>query len=217
MKRDGEREQGMRRCVIVGGAPIERAEELRAYLRADDYMVYCDCGLRHEKALGRAPDLIVGDFDSHDDPHAAVETIVLPHVKDDTDSCFAAKEGLKRGFREFLLLGAVGARLDHTLGNLALLRMLEGAGAKALLVDDYSETEIVSGEAAVADEFPYFSLLPLGGAAKGVCVTDAKFPLRGASLEPDSSLGVSNEPLPGKIAHIRAGEGKLLLVRVKRG
>ena len=183
----------MRRCVIVGGAPIERAEELRAYLRADDYMIYCDCGLRHEKALGRAPDLIVGDFDSHEDPHAAAETIVLP------------------------LLGMTGARLDHTLGNLALLRMLEGAGAKALLVDDYSETEIVSGEAAVADEFPYFSLLPLGGAAKGVCVTDAKFPLRGASLEPDSSLGVSNEPLPGKIARIRAGEGKLLLVRVKRG
>ena len=126
-----EPEQGMRRCVIVGGAPIERAEELRAYLRADDYMVYCDCGLRHEKALGRAPDLIVGDFDSHEDPHAAAETIVLPRVKDDTDSFFAAKEALRRGFRDFLLLGMTGARLDHTLGNLALMRMLEGAGAKA--------------------------------------------------------------------------------------
>ena len=207
----------MRRCVIVGGAPIERAEELRAYLRADDYMVYCDCGLRHEKALGRAPDLIVGDFDSHEDPHAAAETIVLPRVKDDTDSFFAAKEALRRGFRDFLLLGMTGARLDHTLGNLALLRMLEGAGAKALLIDGYSETEIVSEEAEVSDAFPYFSLLPLGGAAKDVGVTGAKFPLRGASLEPDSSLGVSNEPLPGKIARIRVGEGKLLLVRVKRG
>ena len=195
----------MRRCVIVGGAPIERAEELRAYLRADDYMVYCDCGLRHEKALGRAPDLIVGDFDSHEDPHAAAETIVLPRVKDDTDSFFAAKEALHRGFRDFLLLGMTGARLDHTLGNLALMRMLEGAGAKALLVDGYSETEIVSEEAAVTDAFPYFSL------------TDARFPLRDAALAPDSSLGVSNEPLPGKIARIRVGEGKLLLVRVKRG
>ena len=93
----------MRRCVIVGGAPIERAEELRAYLRADDYMIYCDCGLRHEKAFGRAPELIVGDFDSHEDPHAAAETIVLPRVKDDTDSFFAAKEALHRGFRDFLL------------------------------------------------------------------------------------------------------------------
>ena len=95
--------------------------------------------------------------------------------------------------------------------------MLENAGAAALLVDAYSEMEIVSSEAAVPDTFAYFSLLPLGGAARDVCVTDAKFPLRGASLEPDSSLGVSNEPLPGKTARIRVGEGKLLLVRVKRG
>jgi thiamine pyrophosphokinase len=207
----------MRRCVIVGGAEIGRPEEIRRYLREDDFFIYCDCGLRHEPALGRAPDLIVGDFDSHENPHAAIETIVLPHVKDDTDSYFAAKEALRRGFRDFLLLGVVGARLDHTLGNLALARMLDGAGAKVLLADDYSEMEIVSGEASVPEGFPYFSLLPLGGAARGVSVSGAKYPLRDAVLEPDSSLGVSNEPLPGGAARIRVEEGRLLLVRVRRG
>ena len=42
------------------------------------------------------------------------------------------------------------------------------------------------------------SLLPLGGAAKGVCVTDAKFPLLDAALAPDSSLGAWSrcEPTP---------------------
>ena len=207
----------MRRCVIVGGAELGRPEEIRAYLREDDFFVYCDCGLRHVDALGRAPDLIVGDFDSHEDPHAAAETIVLPHVKDDTDSYFAAKEALNRGFRDFLLLGVVGARLDHTLGNLGLALMLDEAGARALIVDDYSEMEVVSHEAAVSEDFPYFSLLPLGGAAGGVSVTGAKYPLRGAVLEPGSSLGVSNEVLPGQRAEIRVGKGKLLLVRVRRG
>ena len=206
----------MRRCVIVGGADIGRPEEIRAYLREDDYMVYCDCGLRHVSSLGRKPDLIVGDFDSHDNPQAATETIVLPHEKDDTDTFFAAKETLRRGFREFLLLGTVGARLDHTLGNLALALMLSEAGANVLLVDDYSEMEIVSDKAAVSDSFPYFSLLPLGGAAEGVSVTDAKFPLNGNQLRPDSSLGVSNEVLPGKTAQIRLESGKLLLIRVRR-
>ena len=207
----------MRRCVIVGGAELGRPEEIRAYLREDDFFVYCDCGLRHVDALGRAPDLIVGDFDSHEDPHAAAETIVLPHVKDDTDSYFAAKEALNRGFRDFLLLGVVGARLDHTLGNLGLALMLDEAGARALIVDDYSEMEVVSHEAAVSEDFPYFSLLPLGGAAGGVSVTGAKYPLRGAVLEPGSSLGVSNEVLPGQRAEIRVEKGKLLLVRVRRG
>ena len=164
----------MRRCVIVGGAELGRPEEIRAYLRGDDFLICCDSGLRHESALGRAPDLIVGDFDSHDDPHAAIETIVLPHVKDDTDSCFAAKEGLRRGFRDFLLLGVAGARLDHTLGNLAVALMLEEAGARALIVDAYSEMEFVSDEADVSDAFAYFSLLPYGGAAEGVTITGAQ-------------------------------------------
>ena len=95
--------------------------------------------------------------------------------------------------------------------------MLARADASALIVDDYSEMEVVSHEASVSEDFPYFSLLPLGGAARGVSVTGAKFPLRDAVLEPDSSLGVSNEPLPGETARIRAEEGTLLLVRVKRG
>lgn len=206
----------MRRCVIVGGADIGQAERISAALRPDDYMIYCDCGLRHLPRLGRAADLIVGDFDSHPNPHAQTETIVLPHEKDDTDSYFAAKEALRRGFRDFLLLGVVGARLDHTLGNLALLLMLDRAGASAKILDDYSEMEIVSDQAAkVPDSFPYFSLLNLGGTARHVTVTGAKFPLADAEIPCDSSLGVSNEPLPGQTAEIRVGEGWLLLIKVR--
>lgn len=206
----------MRRCVIVGGADIGQAERISAALRPDDYMIYCDCGLRHLPRLGRAADLIVGDFDSHPNPHAQTETIVLPHEKDDTDSYFAAKEALRRGFRDFLLLGVVGARLDHTLGNLALLLMLDRAGASAKILDDYSEMEIVSEHCAkVPDSFPYFSLLNLGGTARHVTVTGAKFPLADAEIPCDSSLGVSNEPLPGQTAEIRVGEGWLLLIKVR--
>ena len=185
----------MKRAVIVGGAPIGRIESIRAYLRADDTMIYCDGGLRHMAALGRGADLIVGDFDSHENPHAAVETIVLPHEKDDTDTYFAAKEALRRGFRDFLLLGAAGARLDHTLGNLGLLMMLDEAGAKALLVDDYSEMEIVSRSPAR--------------------VRGAKYPLENVELPCDTSLGVSNEPLPGQTASVRVDEGRLLLIRIR--
>lgn len=205
-----------RRCVIVGGAEIRRAESVRDELREDDYLIFCDSGLRHAEALGRSPDLIVGDFDSHENPHAAAETIVLPHEKDDTDTYFAAKEALRRGFRDFLLLGVIGARLDHTLGNLALALMLDGAGAHVRIVDDYSEMEIVSrAPAEVSGRFPYFSLLNIDGSAGGVSVSGAKFPLRDAVIRCDSSLGVSNEVLPGGTARIEVEGGRLLLVRIR--
>ena len=78
-------------------------------MRNDDFIVFCDSGLNHLESLQVNPGLIVGDFDSHDNPHLGVETIVLPCEKDDTDTVFAVKEAIKRGFDDFLLIGVVGA------------------------------------------------------------------------------------------------------------
>ena len=75
----------MSRCVIVGGADIRDYPRVKGYLRSDDFVIYCDSGLRHMAQLGAAPGLIVGDFDSHENPSLPVETIVLPCEKDDTD------------------------------------------------------------------------------------------------------------------------------------
>ena len=165
--------------------------------------------------LGVAPDLIVGDFDSHPRPALDAETIVLPREKDDTDTVYAAKEAVRRGFDDFLLLGAAGGRLDHTLGNLSLLLKLDTLGKRAVLADDYSLMEIVRGrEAHVEDRYPYFSLLAMGGPARGVSIRGAKYPLQDAEIRPDYAYGISNEVLPGQTACVSVREGALLLVRV---
>ena len=75
----------MKRCVIVGGADIGNYAYIREAFTADDYVVFCDSGLRHMEQLRARPSLIVGDFDSHENPHLDAETIVLPCEKDDTD------------------------------------------------------------------------------------------------------------------------------------
>ena len=95
----------MKRCVIVGGADINNYGFIRDKLCADDYVVFCDSGLNHLEQLQARPSLIVGDFDSHENPRLDVETIILPCEKDDTDTVFAVKEAIKRGFDEFLLIG----------------------------------------------------------------------------------------------------------------
>lgn len=209
------REEDMRRCVIIGGAGIERYDIVRARLRDDDYFVFCDSGLRHAEGLGASPDLIVGDFDSHENPHMDVETIVLPREKDDTDTFFAAKEMLSHGFEEFLLVGVIGARLDHTLANLSILLMLDTAGKNAKAVDDYSEMEIVSsGPAFIEETYSFFSLLNITGEAEGVTIENAKYPLENAAIECDYQYAVSNEVLPGKVARVSVAKGRLLLIKV---
>lgn len=204
-----------RRCVIVGGAGIRSYQAVWEYLNPDDFNIFCDSGLRHQEWLGIEPHLIVGDFDSHENPRLDVETVVLPREKDDTDTVFAVKEAVRRGFDDFLLLGAVGGRLDHTLGNLSILLMLHRQGKRALLVDDYSEMEIVSRDpVCIDDSFSYFSLLNISGTAEGITVEGAKYPLRDGSIPCTWQYGISNEVLPGHQARVSVGKGELLLVRV---
>lgn len=203
----------MRRCVIVAGAPIGDYERARRALRADDYMIFCDCGLSHMEALGASPDLIIGDFDSHANPHLSAETIVLPCEKDDTDTMFAVKEAAKRGFEEFLLLGAIGRRLDHSLGNVSALLLINSFGLRGKILDDYSEIEVISESAHIDDRFPYFSLLSVGEEVSGVTVTNAKYPLRSAVISCNDPYGISNQPLPGG-ADVSILFGRLLLIKV---
>ena len=205
----------MGRCVIIGNAEIRRYDRIRSDLRQNDFFVYCDGGLKHMPELGREPDLIVGDFDSHKKPETTAETIVLPREKDDTDTVYAVKEAIRRGYTDFLLIGVAGERFDHTFGNISLLLYLDFRGMKARILDDYSEMEIVSRETAeIGDTWSYFSLLNISGTARGIRILDAKYPLEDGEITSEYQFGISNEVLPGKTARVSLQEGCLLLVKV---
>ena len=207
----------MERCVIVGGADINNYAFIREKLCADDYVIFCDSGLKHLENLQVQPGLIVGDFDSHENPHLDVETIVLPCEKDDTDTVFAVKEAIKRGFDDFLLIGVIGARLDHTLGNVSILLYLDSLGKKGCIIDDYSEMVIVSNKpVSVCDDYSFFSLLNISGCAKGITITGAKYPLVDGEISCEYQYGVSNEVSPGQVALVSVKEGKLLLIKIRK-
>lgn len=203
----------MKKCLIVCGAPIGDYESVRCRIPSDASSIFCDCGLRHAEKLGIAPDLIVGDFDSYEKPHTAIETIVLPREKDDTDSVYAVRQALARGFDDITLVGAIGARFDHSFGNIAILIRLDKLGIPARIIDDYSEMEIVSDRGEVSDSYPFFSILNVDGTPHGISVKNAKWELDNAEITPEYQYGVSNEVTPGKTAVISVREGHVLLVK----
>ena len=206
----------MGRCVIVGGANINNYDFIREKLSADDYIIFCDSGLKHMENLRVQPSLIVGDFDSHEKPQLDVETIVLPCEKDDTDTVYAVKEAIKRGYDNFLLIGVVGARLDHTLGNVSILLYLDSLGKKGCIIDDFSKMEIVSNEPAyIEDSYSFFSLLNISGTAKGITIENAKYPLENGEITCEYQYGISNEVLCGETAKVSVDNGRALLIKVK--
>lgn len=204
----------MKRAVIVGGAKIYNYEKIKEYINKDDYFVYCDGGLKHMEKLGVKTNLIVGDFDSFENPNMDSETIVLPCEKDDTDTCHALKVCIERGFKDFLFVGCIGERMDHTMGNVSLLIMLKEKGLSGIMLDDYSEISIVKDEECIDDSFSYFSLITLSDISEGITIKNAKYPLENASIKSGFQLGISNEVIKGQTAKVSCKSGNLLLIKV---
>ena len=85
----------MARCVILSACPVSPA--LAGLLREDDFIIACDAGYRNCAPLHCKPHVIVGDFDTAPCPQQEDdEIVVLPHVKDDTDTEYAAKLAVQK-------------------------------------------------------------------------------------------------------------------------
>ena len=196
----------MSRCVILSACPVSPA--LAAALRPDDTIIACDAGYRNCEPLGCRPDIIVGDFDTAPCPaQEEDDIIVLPHVKDDTDTEYAAKLASEKGFDEALLLGALGGRrLEHTLANLCT----------GLVLDERSRiTFVMPGETRCypKGEYFYLSVFPMEGRAEGVSERGSFYELTDAVLTAGYPLGVSNEYADGSdCITISTRKGALVVV-----
>ena len=206
----------MSRCVILSACPVSPV--LAAALRPDDAIIACDAGYRNCEPLGCRPDIIVGDFDTAPCPaQEEDDIIVLPHVKDDTDTEYAAKLASEKGFDEALLLGALGGRrLEHTLANLCTGLGLQQRGVRATLLDERSRiTFVMPGETRryPKGEYFYLSVFPMEGRAEGVSERGSFYELTNAVLTAGYPLGVSNEYADGSdCITISTRKGALVVV-----
>ncbi|HZQ36803.1 MAG TPA: thiamine diphosphokinase, partial [Dehalococcoidia bacterium] len=115
-------------AVVVAGGELLLSDRVRAAVAAADLVIAADSGARHLAALGRAADLLLGDFDSFDPAFAgeAAEIVRFPTAKDQTDLHLAVREAVRRGATRVTLLAAMrGPRLDHGAANLQLLSAQE--------------------------------------------------------------------------------------------
>ncbi len=200
------------RCHIVGAADLAPD---RLSVCKGDLVIACDAGLLSLEKHGTAPDLILGDFDSLGYVPEGESVIVHPVRKDDPDSVLAIDEGLKRGYRRFILHGCTGGeRFDHTLGNIQALAYAASHGAVALLFDRAYTATVIRGPAGL--RFPAgargeISVFAYGGEARGVCESGLDYRADGIALTPFRPVGLSNS-FTGREASVSVKEGYLLAV-----
>lgn len=176
-----------------------------------DLVIAADGG--YAQMGGVHPDLVVGDFDSLGYVPEGENIVRHPAEKDDTDTMLAARIGLDRGYRAFLLLGGVGGRLDHTLANIQTLAFLRENGARAALLGEgetitFLENESLHFRAGLSG---IVSVFCFGREAAGVFERGLAYALTDATLTDTNPLGVSNA-FTGNAAEISVRNGRLVVL-----
>ena len=119
-------------CIIISAG--DTSPDLMSEKRDGDLLIAADAGYKVLKDAGIEPDVFVGDGDSLGHIPDIGDRIVLPKIKDDTDTVYAARMCLERGCTELLFYGALGGRLDHTFANIQTLTWLKKQGAEGYLI-----------------------------------------------------------------------------------
>ena len=207
-------------AVIVAGGPAPDPEAALA-VPLGARVIAADEGLEHAVALGLEVSAVVGDFDSVSAEalaaaeEAGVRIERYPVEKDATDLELALDLGLTLGARRLLVIAGDGAgRLDHLLAAVAVLgsRRYEGVDVDAIVGS--TRLHVVRSEREVPGRpGELLSLLALHGPAEGVRTEGLAYPLRGETLEPGSSRGVSNVFL-ADVARVTVASGVLLAIRL---
>jgi len=202
-------------CVVCNGE-IGDYEMAKKRIASCDVIIAADGGYRHLQAMGIVPDAIVGDMDSIGDDFQPetdeIEIIRFPEKKDETDAQLAVEIAFNRGCKDVILVGAVGGRVDHFLGNMSLLTKYPG---RLSIVDE--DAMLIVADAAHPFEFrakptSVVSLIPVPF-AKQVTTEGLQYALLKQDMT-SGTRGISNV-LRGSRGKVRL-EGGLLLVYVDR-
>lgn len=194
-------------CYIICALP----QNHRFSPAPGDLVIAADGGYAHMGGI--KPDLVVGDFDSLGYVPEDEQVVRHPAEKDDTDTMLAARIGIERGYRAFVLLGGVGGRLDHTFANIQILAFLRENGARSALIGENETITLLHNEslrfhAGLSGTVSVFSF---GASANGVYERGLAYTLADATLTDTNPFGVSNA-FTGAPAEISVREGRLVIL-----
>jgi thiamine pyrophosphokinase len=188
-------------------------------------VVAADSGLDRLVAAGFPVHHVVGDLDSVDAASLAVAEASgaaihrHPADKDATDLELAlalvAELAADHALSHLLVIGSGGGRIDHLVGDLAIL-----AGPLVAEIDvtahlDRAVVTVVRpgrSRSLRGEPGELVSLQPVHGAAAGVSTEGLRWPLIDADLPAGSSRGTSNELLESR-ADVSLGSGVLLAIQ----
>lgn len=209
------------KCIIVCNGYDISKEVLEVYKTKGTYIICADGGANSLRKLGILPDILIGDFDSISPDilnfyrTEGIEIIPFPPEKDFTDSELAVEIAISKGFKNIIILGGIGSRMDHTIANVFMLKKMYEAGCKGIIADDNNRIQLISSHIVLKRLSGYkVTLIALTPEVEGITTSGLYYPLSNFTLVQGSTRGVSNEFVNDE-ASVSISSGLLLVIMSK--
>ena len=200
----------MKKCYIIAGGDFDGFFDK---VNEEDMVIAADKGYVHAKKANITPTMIIGDFDSANQPEGDL-VIKLNPIKDYTDTKAALMVAEDWGYDEIIIYGGLGGRESHTFANITNALEFKKKGINVVLKSKYKSFYIVDDRLDYkikdSEDF-YVSIFALSDIVKGVDIKGLYYELNNFDLTNDNALGVSNETC-GKDFKIKVKSGYLLVI-----
>lgn len=155
---------------------------------------------------------VVGDFDSLGYEPEEKNVIKLSPEKNLTDGERAVILAKEKGYTEIVIYGAYGGKIEHILGNIALLKIAKNLGMSAEIKDGDFTTELISGRwQGKVKKGGSLSLIPYGGDCVFNFSHGLYYTLDNLTLTNGDTRGISNVATAENVKiDIKSGESLVI-------
>ena len=200
----------MKKCIIFGSVEANFFDDK---INDGDLVIAADGGLKNTEKFSITPDLIVGDFDSLKYTPQGENVVVHPEIKDETDTILAVDIAFEKGYRNFVIYGCLGGRLDHTLASIQTAAYIAEKGGTAVFKSEENFMTVVKNSSIhfTSDCEGYISVFSLSENADGVTEKGLFYELDNSKMIADYPLGISNR-FTNRESVISVKNGKLCII-----
>ena len=176
-------------------------------------VIYADGAYKFADRIGEKNVLaVVGDFDSIESVPKNEKILSLEVEKNFTDGERAVRLAKECGATNIVIYGAYGGKIEHILGNIALLKIAKDIGLDATIKDANGYTRLIDGKTKLnVKKDSTLSLIPYGGACEFIKSENLYYPLDNLTLTPSDTRGISNVATANQV-YIEIKQGLALVI-----
>lgn len=191
----------MKRALLFINGNLSDFSQVRKNIVKSDYIVGVDGGTNTIFRLGLFPHIVIGDLDSISKTtmkiisEHSVELRRYPKKKDKTDFELAIEFVIKKKYKEILIFGLLGERLDHLLANIFFLKKIfkQNKSLNIKIIEGNQEVFFVDKEIVLKGKTgDIASIIPFDTSIKNIELQGLEYQFKNKLLYFGSTQGVSN-------------------------